>query len=88
MGYTTSKKNNSRSEAIEPEANRRLLPPAPLPRRGVWGEGNVGRRSPFARTKKPALEEAGSCGFVTNYLTFIEDFQKVLDFIEWYLHIR
>jgi hypothetical protein len=26
--------------------------------------------------------------FVTNYLTFIEDFQKVLDFIEWYRLIR
>ena len=31
MGYTTSKKNKSRSEAIEPKANRRLLPPAPPP---------------------------------------------------------
>ena len=31
-----------RSEAIEPEANRRLLPPAPSPREGVWGWGNVG----------------------------------------------
>ena len=32
------------------EANRRLLPPAPLPRRGVWGEGNVS--APVSPTKK------------------------------------
>ena len=36
----------------------------------------------------PLSEAVPLCGFVTNYLTFIEDFQKVLDFIEWYRHIR
>ena len=45
------------SEAIEPEANRRLLPPAPSPREGVWGWGNVGRRSPFTLAREsPAVK--------------------------------
>ena len=48
------------SEAIEPKANRRLLPPAPFPRKGVWGKGNVSRRSPFTQsTKKPSQRKAG-----------------------------
>jgi hypothetical protein len=58
------------------KAKRRLLPPAPLPRRGVWGEGNVGRRSPFTQsTKKPSLSWLGefSCGVVNKSLTNFED---------------
>ena len=35
---------------------------APSPREGVWGEGNVGRRSPFAQAReKPALVEEAGC---------------------------
>ena len=46
------------------EANRRLLPPAPLPRRGVWGEGNVDV-SPGSATKKSTAE--WRCFFVVDY---------------------
>ena len=52
MQHITNKMCGLLSEAIEPKANRRLLPPAPLPRRGVWGEDNVGRRSPFIPKRK------------------------------------
>ena len=49
-GTVMSDANNSLSEA-----NRRLLPPAPLPRRGVWGEGNVDEGRP--RREKAAFRQ-------------------------------
>ena len=75
MGYTTSKKNKSRSEAIEPEANRRLLPPAPSPREGVWGWGNVGNLVPSHAKSRPA--GLLLCGVVNLYRTFLEDIEMV-----------
>ena len=74
------------SEVIEPKANRRLLPPAPSPREGVWGWGNVSRRSPFTQsTKKPSQKRLGvlSCDIVDDYRTVFNDMQKVLEFIDW-----
>ena len=35
------------------------------------------------RPHEPALEEAGSCGIITDYLTFIQDYIKVVEFVEW-----
>ena len=75
MGYTTSKKNKSRSEAIEPEANRRLLPPAPSPREGVWGWGNVGNLVPSHAKSRPA--GLLLCGVVNLSRTFLEDIEMV-----------
>ena len=51
--------------------------------RGVWGEGNVGRRSPFTQsTKKPSLSWLGefSCGQWDNYRTNYEDLIAVYSF--------
>lgn len=43
----------------EPKACSRLLPAAPPPRGGVWGEGNVGRLSDYLYEKQaPAIAEA------------------------------
>ena len=47
-GTVMSDANNSLSEA-----NRRLLPPAPLPRRGVWGEGNGDEGRPRSKESCP-----------------------------------
>ena len=58
------------SEAIEPEANRRLLPPAPSPREGVWGWGNVRDFVPSPAKGKAGLWPASCAGL----LTYIELF--------------
>ena len=63
------------SEAIEPKANRRLLPPAPSPREGVWGWGNVGNLVPSHAKSGPA--GLLLCGQWDNYRTIIEDLIEV-----------
>ena len=77
MQHITNKMYGLLSEAIEPKANRRLLPPAPSPREGVWGWGNVGRRSPFARKRKSRLMAGFLCGVVNKYLTNFNDLYDV-----------
>ena len=64
------------SEAIEPKANRRLLPPAPSPREGVWGWGNVRDMVPSHAKSRPA--GLLLCGqWVNNYRTNFDDFRAV-----------
>ena len=59
------------SEVIEPKANRRLLPPVPSLREGVWGWGNVGNLVPSHAKSRPA--GLLLCGVVNKFLTIIND---------------
>ena len=51
---------------------------------GVWG--GVGRPTeslhPHEKTR-PIRPGAISCGIITDYLTFIQDYIKVVEFVEW-----
>ena len=70
--------------------NRRLLPPAPLPRRGGWGEGNVrgigAKRQILLRAK---TKIAGICqqffvapsDIISNL--FLEDLEKIWGLKKW-----
>ena len=50
---------------------------------GVWG--GVGRPTEsLHRTKKPVPKGTGwRCGIITDYLTFSQDYIKVVEFVEW-----
>ena len=39
--------------------------------------------SPFIRTKKATAKCSRSCHTLPDYRTFIDDYLKILDFIEW-----
>ncbi len=51
--------------------------PFNAPGGGCEAAGDQTKWSPFARTKKPALEEAGLCGQWDNYRTNFDDFRAV-----------
>ena len=39
---------------------------------------------PSSARKKPALvEEAGSCGYIDNYLTFLDALDEIVAFMDW-----
>ena len=70
---------------------RRLLPPAPLPRRGVWGEGNVEQvamhehRIP-RRDAKIGLAHANPIFVAPSDIIsnlFLEDLERIWELKKW-----